>query len=109
MSRPGRSYFFSGWTRLQGGSRGGAIGAIKPLKPTKVSLFTMILYNSVNSIRDRSFCQPLFCHDSFVKYTSSLLQEWTRNDAWSPSITEIAPVTLLAGSAPVRLIKAMED
>jgi len=38
-------------------------------------LFTMILYNSENSIRDiRPFCRPLFCHSSVVKYTSSLLQ-----------------------------------
>jgi len=29
----------------RGGSRG-AIGAIAPLKPTKVTFFTMILYNS---------------------------------------------------------------
>jgi len=49
--------------------------AIAPLNPTKVSLFTMILYNSENNIRDiRPFCRPLFCHSSVVKYTSSLLQ-----------------------------------
>jgi len=35
-----------------------------PLKPTKVSLFTILLYNSENSIRDiRPFCRPLFCHN----------------------------------------------
>jgi len=50
-------------------------GAIAPLKSTKRSYFTMILYNSENSIRDiRPFCRPLFCHSSVVKYTSSLLQ-----------------------------------
>jgi len=41
----------------------GEIGA----KPTKVTLFIMILYNLENSIRDtRSFCRPLFCHSSVV-------------------------------------------
>ena len=39
-----------------------AIGAIAPLKPTKVALFTMILYNSENSICDIS---P-FAVDCFV-------------------------------------------
>jgi len=38
--------------QTRGGSRGGAIGAISPPKPTKVTLFTMTLYNSENSIRD---------------------------------------------------------
>ena len=43
-----------------------------PLKPTKVTFFTTILYNSENNIRDiRPFCRPLFCHCSVVKYTSS--------------------------------------
>jgi len=42
---------------------------------TKVTLFTMILCNSENSIRDiRPFCRPLFFHSSGVKNTSSLLQ-----------------------------------
>jgi len=44
------------------------------LKPTKVTLFTMIMYNSENSIRDmRPFCRQLFCHSTAVKYTSSHL------------------------------------
>jgi len=59
----------------QGRIHGGAIGAIAPSKPMKVTSFTMILYNSVNSIRDiRPFFRPLFCHSSVVKSTSSLLQ-----------------------------------
>jgi len=42
----------------QGGSRG---RAIVPQKPTKVNLFTMILYNSENSICDiKPFSRPLF-------------------------------------------------
>jgi len=50
-------------------------GAISPLKPKKVTFFTMILYNSENNLCDsRPFCRPLFCHNSVVKYTSSLLQ-----------------------------------
>jgi len=48
---------------------------IAPLKPTKVTLITMILYTLENSIRDiRPFCRPLFCHSSVVKYTSSLAE-----------------------------------
>jgi len=36
-----------------------------PLKPTKVALFTMILYNSEYNIGDqRLLCRPLFCHSS---------------------------------------------
>jgi len=32
-------------------------------------------YNSENSIRDiRPFCHPLFCHSSFLRYTSSPLR-----------------------------------
>jgi len=34
---------------IRGGSRG-AIGAIDPLEPTKLTPFTMILYNSENNI-----------------------------------------------------------
>ena len=53
---------------------GGAIGAIAPLKLTKATLFTIILYISENSVSDiRPFCRPLLCHSSVVKYTSSLL------------------------------------
>jgi len=64
-----------------GGSRG-AIEVITPLKPTKVTLSTMILYNSENSIRDiKPFCSPLICHSSVVKYTSSLVQQSTRNES----------------------------
>jgi len=37
--------------RIQRGPLGLA-GAIAPLKPTKVSLFTKIFYNSENNIRD---------------------------------------------------------
>jgi len=51
---------------------GEAIGVIAPtpLKPTKVTLYATILHNSENSIRDiRSFCRPMFCHSSIVKYT----------------------------------------
>jgi len=55
-------------------ARGASRGEIAPLKPTKVTLFTMILRNSEKSIRDiRPFCRPLFCHSSVVKYASSLL------------------------------------
>jgi len=49
--------------------------AASPLKPAKVTLFTMIFYNSESSIRDiRPFCRPLFCYSSVEKLSSSLLQ-----------------------------------
>jgi len=78
-------------------------GAIAlPLKPTKVTLFNMIFYNSENSIRNiRPFGRALFCHNSAVKYTSTLLQQRSRYATWLSNITEIAPpLTLLVGSAP---------
>ena len=56
-------------------SRGRGGWGDRPPKPTKVTLFTMIFYNTENNIRDISpFCSPLFCHSSVVKYTSYLLQ-----------------------------------
>jgi len=52
-----------------------------PLKPTKVTSFTTILYNLKNSIRDmKPFCRPLFCHSSVVDYTSSLLKQRSHYD-----------------------------
>jgi len=60
----------------QGWIQGGVISVITTPKTYGSNfLFTMILYNSENSIRDiRPFCHPLFSHSNFVKYTSSLLQ-----------------------------------
>jgi len=53
----------------------GAIEAIAPPKAYELTLFTIIVYNSENSIRNtRPFCLPLFCHRSIVKYTSCLLK-----------------------------------
>jgi len=50
--------------RSRGGSKG---GDYPPLKPKKVTLFTMISYNSEKSIRDIwPFCRPLFCHSGEV-------------------------------------------
>jgi len=81
--------------------RGGCRGAIASLKLTKVTLFTMIFYNSENSIRDiRPFCCPLFCNSSVVKYTSYFLQYGTRSETWLPSFTEISTLTLQAGYVP---------
>jgi len=77
----------------------GSIGAIAPLKSKKVTIFTMIFYYSENSIRDtRPFCRPQFCYRSIVKDTSSLLQLWSFYETWLPNVTEIAPLSLLAGS-----------
>jgi len=45
----------------------------RPSKTYENNLFTMILHNSENSIRDiKLFCRPLFCHSRVVKHTSSL-------------------------------------
>ena len=50
-------------------------GAIAPLKLTKLTFFTMILYNSESTIGDiRPIWVPLFCHSSVVKYTLRRLQ-----------------------------------
>jgi len=86
----------------QGRIRGGNWGNRPPLKPKKVTLFTMILCISESNICDiRQFCRPLFCHSSFIKYTSSLLQyrscwDWTTKYYWNRP-----PLDSLAGSASV--------
>ena len=50
-------------------------GAIAPPKTFELTLFTMIVNDSENSIRNTTpFGHPLFCHRSVVKYTSSLLK-----------------------------------
>jgi len=55
-------------------TEGGRLGR-STLKPMKVTFFTTIIYNSENNIRNiRSFCRPIFCYSSVVKYTSTLLQ-----------------------------------
>jgi len=42
-------------------------GAIALPKTYELTLFTMIVYDSENSIRNiRPFCHPLFCHGSVV-------------------------------------------
>ena len=71
-------------------------GAIVPLlKPTKVTLFTTILYNSEKSIRDiRPFCHPLFCHSSGVKSFISLtvVNPWcdlTTKYFWNPPLLNL--------------------
>ena len=56
----------------------------------------MIFYHSENSIHDiRLFSPALICYCTVVKYTSSVLQQWTRNETWLPNIIEIAPLNLL--------------
>jgi len=96
-----RKWLLPSFCGSQGRIQRGAIAPPKTYEST-VTLFTMILYNSENNIRDtRPFCRPLFCHSSVVKYVSSLLQYILQNDAWLPSISEIAPPpTLLAAVRP---------
>ena len=51
----------------QGRIHRGRLGRSPLLKRTKVSFFTMIRYNSENSITYiRLFCHPVFCHSSVV-------------------------------------------
>jgi len=58
-----------------GAKPGGAIEGIALPKTYELTLFTMIVCNSENSIRNAGlFCHPVFCHRSVVKYTSSLLK-----------------------------------
>ena len=53
----------------------GPIGAIAPMKPTKQTLFTIVLHNLENNIRDIMLVyRPLFCHSSVTKYTSPFIQ-----------------------------------
>jgi len=60
---------------IRGGSRG-QMGRSRPLKPKKETLFTMILYNSENSIRDKAILSSIVFSQQCceVLYTSSLLQ-----------------------------------
>jgi len=87
------------------GADPGGGGRSPPLKPTKVTLFTMILYNSeTNIVRDIRPFLPSNGLSRSVKYTSSLLQWWNGNGTCLPNITEIAPpLNFLAGSAPGRM------
>jgi len=59
-------------------------GRCPPLKPKKVTLFTMILYNSENTIRN------------VIRKTVSVIRRL-------PNITEITPPNRTAGSAPVSI------
>jgi len=86
----------------RGGSRG-TIRAIAPIKPKKVTLITTVLYNPENNIRDiRSFCRPLLCHSSVVKYTVLHLSYSSEHvvSLDYQILLKSPPLTLLAGSAP---------
>jgi len=63
------------------------VGQSPHLKPTTVALSTMILYNSENSIR---YMRSFYLH---LSYNSKAVETWL------PKITEIAPLTILPGSA----------
>jgi len=96
-------YSLNNYVDIQGQIQEEAIGAIAPpLKPTKVSFFTKILYNSEKNIPEiRPFCRPFFCHSSVVKYTSSLTAPKALYETCLSNFTEISPLTLLPGSAPL--------
>ena len=76
-------------------------GAMPPLlKPAKVTLFTMILYNLENNIRNiRTVCRPLFGHSSVW---SMLHLSYSREVAMrlDYQIFQKSIPHLLAGSAP---------
>ena len=79
----------------------GRLGRLPPLKTTKITLFTVILCNTKDNIRDiRPLFRRLHCQSSVVKYTSSLFYNngaVMRFDFQMKS----PPLTLLAGSVPV--------
>ena len=65
---------------------GGRLGRAPTLKPTKVTLFTIISYNSENSIRDIKSCIALsqqFCEVYFISLTATkLLWDLTTKYYW---------------------------
>jgi len=68
------------------------------LKPTKVTPFTIIWYNSENNIRNaRPFCRPLFCHSSVIHHFSYSSGAVMRLDY--RIFLKWTPLTVLAGSA----------
>ena len=88
----------------QGRIQGGRLGAIPPLQPAKVILFTMNLHNSENSIRDLTDILSSFvwsqqsCEVYFISFAvAKPLWSLTFKYYWDrppPSLT------LHAGSAP---------
>ena len=72
-----------------GADPGGRLGRSTPWKPTKVTLFTIILYNlKSSSCNIGQFCRPLFWHSSVVKFTSlsyiaKLLWDLTTKYCWN--------------------------
>ena len=95
--------------RLFPSCRGGSRGAIASLKSTTVTLFTMIFYNSENSIRDiRPLYRPLFCHRSVVKYTLSFLQYRSHYYTWLPNIAEIVPPKLVRWIRPCLVVPLLK-
>jgi len=76
------------------------VGAIGPLTFAKVTVFTMTFYNSENNMRVvRSFCRPLFCHSSFVKYIyPSYSSKAVMRLDYRILLKSTPPVTLMAGS-----------
>jgi len=89
---------------MKGGSREGAIA---PLKPKKVILFTIILYNAENKIRD---VRPF--HRRFVTTVLwsilQLLQWRSCYETWPPNIIEIASPKLTSWIRPLVIIKALQ-
>jgi len=71
-------------------------------KTNELTLFTMIVYNSENSIcTTRPFCHRLFCHSSVVRYRLLYLSHSIVNPQWELNTKYYwnRPLTLLAGSA----------
>ena len=87
----------------QGRIQGGGVGAIAP--PPKTYESNLFHQDFAQFGKQHSRLLGHFDAHCFVpavlwKYISFLLQQWTGNETWLPNITDIAPLNLLAGSAP---------
>ena len=71
------------------GSSVGRLGQSPPLKPTTVSFFNIISYNSENNIRDiRPIFRPLFCHRrvvsiGYLSYPTAAKLLWVDKYYWN--------------------------
>ena len=82
--------------------RGGDWADRPPKKPEKVTLFTVILYNSENNIRDQVHLLSIVLSQQCCEvYTSSqTVAKPLRGLTTKYRLTEISPLTSLVGSAP---------
>ena len=95
------------------GSSVGRLGQSPPLKPTTVSFFNIISYNSENNIRDiRPIFRPLFCHRRVVSigclsYPTAAKLLWVDKYYWNRPPPP--PLTSPAGSNPASLTSLLRS